>query len=110
VYAVAVRGPVTPSTIDPAVRAAATPSATAAAAVPGIAPLAAAPEPVHPRPTVRAAAPVAAIRTLPALDEPRPLTAEDIQPDPLAIPLLRMTPIVTEPIATKSSDDSGRRP
>ena len=49
------------------------------------------------------------VRTLPALVEPRALTADDIQPNALAIPLLRMKPIVTEPIPTRVMDDSGSR-
>jgi hypothetical protein len=61
-------------------------------------------------PRVRRSSPrMAQVRTIPVLAEPAALVAHDIQPDALAIPLLRMKPIVTEPIAIKVIDDSGAR-
>ena len=61
-------------------------------------------------PRVRRSSPrTAQVRTIPVLAEPAALVAHDIQPDALAIPLLRMKPIVTEPIAIKVIDDSGAR-
>jgi len=61
-------------------------------------------------PRVRRSSPrTAEVRTIPVLAEPAALTANNIQPDALAIPLLRMKPIVTEPIAIKAIDDSGAR-
>lgn len=65
------------------------------------------------RKTTRARPPAAAmapIRSLAALPGPRALEARQIQPDALAIPLLDMKPIVTEPIAIRTIDDgSGGR-
>jgi hypothetical protein len=49
------------------------------------------------------------VRSIAALPEPAALKAEDIQPDALDIPLLRMKPIATEPIAIKAIDDPGAR-
>lgn len=74
-------------------------------------PAAGAGEPVRktarPRPPAAAMTP---IRSLAALPGPRALEARQIQPDALAIPLLDMKPIVTEPIAIRTIDDgSGGR-
>lgn len=56
------------------------------------------------------AAPLQQVRTIPALRQPVALAAGSIQPDVLAIPLLQLKPIVTEPIAIKAiADDSGGR-
>lgn len=64
-------------------------------------------KPISPRPPAVAMSP---IRSLAALSGPRALEARGIQPDPLAIPLLDMKPIVTEPIAIRTIDDgSGGR-
>lgn len=110
VFAVALRGPSAPTERPAPVQVASAPTAPAApepqVVLPVTTPVEAARavsrQPIEPA--------VAAIRTLPQLEQPRALTAVDIQPDALAIPLLRMAPIVTEPLATKSSDDSGMRP
>jgi hypothetical protein len=67
-------------------------------------------EPV--RKTTRSRPPAVAlspIRSLAALPGPRALGARDIQPDVLAIPLLDMKPIVTEPIAIRTIDDGSGR-
>lgn len=74
-------------------------------------PAAAAAGPAPRRVSSRRARPgIAAIRSIAALAEPRPLRTEIIQPDALAIPLLQMKPIATEPIAIKAIDDgSGGR-
>lgn len=59
-------------------------------------------------PGIRRSSPrTAPVRTIPALAGPAPLTSDGIQPDALAIPLLHMKPIVTEPLAIKVIDDSG---
>jgi hypothetical protein len=60
----------------------------------------------RPRPPAVALSP---IRSLAALSGPRALGARDIQPDVLAIPLLDMKPIVTEPIAIRTIDDGSGR-
>lgn len=58
----------------------------------------------------RKAASLPQIRTIPALKQPVALAGGSIQPDVLAIPLLQLKPIVTEPIAIKAiADDSGGR-
>jgi hypothetical protein len=50
------------------------------------------------------------IRSLAALPPPRALETREIQPEALAIPLLDVKPIVTEPIAIRTIDDgSGGR-
>jgi len=60
----------------------------------------------RPRPPAVALSP---IRSLAALSGPRALGARDIQPDVLAIPLLDMKPIATEPIAIRTIDDGSGR-
>jgi hypothetical protein len=58
----------------------------------------------------RKATSLAQVREIPALKEPVPLGDGSIQPDALAIPLLQLKPIVTEPIAIRViGDDSGGR-
>ena len=53
---------------------------------------------------------MSAIPSIPGLPGPRALDPGAIQPDALAIPLLHMKPIVTEPIAIRTIDDgSGGR-
>ncbi|HYN05850.1 MAG TPA: hypothetical protein VES67_00530 [Vicinamibacterales bacterium] len=82
-------------------------AATSIAAAGPASPLVTQPAPARaasPRPTPRLS-----VRSIAALAEPTTLSAEDIQPDVLDIPLLRMKPIVTEPIAIKAIDDSGAR-
>jgi hypothetical protein len=61
--------------------------------------------PVGTRESPRAATPRLEVRSIPALAEPRVLTVDGIQPDALAIPLLLMTPIATEPIGIRAIDD-----
>lgn len=63
-------------------------------------------KPISPGPSAAAMSP---IRSLTALPGPRALVARDIQPDALAIPLLDMKPIVTEPIAIRTIDDGSGR-
>ena len=58
----------------------------------------------------RKAASLPQVRTIPALKEPVALAGASIQPDALAIPLLQLKPIVTEPIAIRViGDDPGGR-
>jgi hypothetical protein len=58
----------------------------------------------------RKAASLPQIRTIPALKPLVALAGGSIQPDALAIPLLQLKPIVTEPIAIRViGDDSGGR-
>ena len=58
----------------------------------------------------RKATSLAQVREIPALKEPVALAGASIQPDALAIPLLQLKPLVTEPIAIKViADDSGGR-
>ena len=58
----------------------------------------------------RKAASLPQIRTIPALKQPVALAGGSIQPDALAIPLLQLKPIVTQPIAIRViGDDAGRR-
>jgi hypothetical protein len=66
-------------------------------------------EPVRKPISPRHAVAVSPIRSLAALPGPRPLGAREIQPDALAIPLLDMKPIVTEPIAIRTIDDGSGR-
>lgn len=49
------------------------------------------------------------VRTIAVLATPAALSTPPIQPNALAIPLLDVPPIVTEPIAIKAIDDSGTR-
>jgi hypothetical protein len=63
-------------------------------------------KPISPRGHAVAVSP---IRSLAALPGPRPLGAREIQPDVLAIPLLDMKPIATEPIAIRTIDDGSGR-
>lgn len=63
-------------------------------------------KPISPRPPAVAMSP---IRSLAALPGPRALGAREIQPDALAIPLLDMKPIVTEPIDIRTIDDGSGR-
>jgi hypothetical protein len=108
VLAIALRGPASrpdPVRMPPHVETASNAPAPSLAAVP--------PEATGAAlriPRVRRSSPrMAQVRTIPALAEPAALVAHDIQPDALAIPLLRMKPIVTEPIAIKVIDDLGAR-
>ena len=57
----------------------------------------------------RPAQTMASIRSLAALPGPRALQPVDIQPDALAIPLLHMKPIATEPIAIRTIEDGSDR-
>jgi hypothetical protein len=57
----------------------------------------------------RSAQTMASIRSLAALPGPRALQPVDIQPDALAIPLLHMKPIATEPIAIRAIEDGSDR-
>lgn len=110
VLAIALRGPASrpdPVRTPPNVQTASNATAPSLAPVrPATGTTGAAPRP----PGVRRSSPrTAQVRTIPVLAEPAALVAHDIQPDALAIPLLRMKPIVTEPIAIKVIDDSGAR-
>ena len=57
----------------------------------------------------RTAQTMASIRSLAALPGPRALQPVEIQPDALAIPLLHMKPIATEPIALRTIEDGSDR-
>jgi hypothetical protein len=43
-------------------------------------------------------------RRLPALPGPAPITSEGIQPEPLAVPLLNLKPLITEPLIIEPID------
>ena len=107
VFAIALRGTDAPAERTAPVQVASAPTAPAAPEPEVVLPVSRPVDAVRAVSRRRIEPAVAAIRTLPELEQPRALTAADIQPDALAIPLLRMTPILTEPLATKSSDDSG---
>jgi hypothetical protein len=89
----------------------ANPAVAQIVSTPGVNPsLATIPAPPHPRAVSRRSVQtMASIRSLAALPGPPALHAVDIQPDALAIPLLHMMPIATEPIGIRTIEDGSDR-
>ena len=105
VAAVGLRQPASPSRSAPGVPTMARVAPPAALdAPPVIAPASAALPPAR-----RPATTLPHVRTIAVLAEPAALATLPIQPDALAIPLLNVKPIATEPIANNAIDDSGAR-